>query len=246
MAVQFTSHQPSPQNISKGNIEGKNKTPKPPFPPPTSDRFDRTSFSSIKESNSGGPQSFTASKTSSYLHNNYLIGDEDAIDDSDSGRTTPVEKRMGEMAGMLNPHSTLHGLVCPCDGFKGWKSISVGGKVASRSFGDLTKLRMRWDWDTNVKKVDKMDLDGVEETVVPKVEEGKCPAGRSPLERLPMELLGKSWYFFSIIFDRSRRSLPLQQSDDSFIPDRVAIQVNDFSSRSRDIKLLCLPLENTG
>lgn len=101
---------------------------------------------------------------------------------------------------MLNPQSTLHGLVCPCDGFKGWKSISVGGKIASKSFGDLNKLRMRWDWEsTAMSKVDKMDLGGTEEVAVAKVEEGRYPAGQSPFEMLPMELLGKRDLFNSSI-----------------------------------------------
>ena len=96
------------------------------------------------------------------------------------------------MVGMLNPQSTLHGLVCPCDGFKGWKSISVGGKIASRSFGDLNRLRMRWDWETTAtSKMEKMDLDGTVEVPAAKVDEGRYPAGRSPFERLPMELLRK-------------------------------------------------------
>jgi hypothetical protein len=54
---------------------------------PTPDRADRTSFSSIKESNSGIAQSFTTSKTSSYLRNQYStdnIDDEDAIIDESS------------------------------------------------------------------------------------------------------------------------------------------------------------------
>jgi hypothetical protein len=121
-----------------------------------------------------------------------LNNDEDAIDDPDSGSTTPVGNRSEvQMVGMLNPQSTLHGFVCPCDGFKGWKSISVGGKIASKSFGDLAKLRMGWDWETKSKaKEEKMEADGVVEKT-PIVEEGKYPARQSPFERLPMELLGK-------------------------------------------------------
>lgn len=223
MAVQFSIQPQRPthpfsQTSSNANIDATNKNHKHSIPPPTSERIDRTSFSSIKESNSGGAQSFTDSKTSSYLRNEYsLAGNEDAVDDSDSGSATPVQQRMGEMTGMLNPHSTLHGLVCPCDGFKGWKSISVGGKIASKSFGDLTKLRMRWDWDTIAKKADKMDLDGWEEKVVAKVEEGRYPAGRSPFEMLPMELLGKSWHLF--IFIPEKESLATRSSTS----DRVAI-----------------------
>ena len=102
-----------------------------------------------------------------------------------------------QMVGMLNPQSALHGFVCPCDGFKGWKSISVGGKIASKSFGDLTKLRMGWDWETKAKaKEEKMVADSIVETTEPEVEEGKYRVGQSPFEKLPMELLGR--FTFSI------------------------------------------------
>jgi hypothetical protein len=56
--------------------------------PPASDRVDpRTSFSSIKENSSGVAQSFTDSKTSSYLRHAFeLDGSEDAIlDDAGTG-----------------------------------------------------------------------------------------------------------------------------------------------------------------
>src|SRR4051812_31699463 len=108
--------------------------------PALADRVDRTSFSSIKESNTGVAQSFTSSKTSSLER-----GSEEAIDD---GTTTPLEKVVGEDR-MLNPQSSLHGLICPCDSFRGWKNISIGGKVASKSFGDLRRLASRWDWQAN-------------------------------------------------------------------------------------------------
>jgi hypothetical protein len=123
---------------------------------PTSHKIDRTSFSSVKENTTGVAQSFTDSKTSSYLRHEYdLNGSEDAIlDDASSGSVTPVlEKRPGleSQVAMLNPQSTLHGLVCPCDGFRGWKAISIGGKTASKSFGDLRALSMRWEWDSKVQ-----------------------------------------------------------------------------------------------
>ena len=198
MAVDFSMLSTRPPKVpafppSTSNADATNGNRKRAIPPTTSDRVDRTSFSSIKESNSGGAQSFTDSKTSSYLRHQYsLAGNEHAIDDIDAARTTPVQQGGSAMVGMLNPQSTLHGLVCPCDGFKGWKSISVGGKIASRSFGDLNRLRMRWDWETTAtSKMEKMDLDGTVEVPAAKVDEGRYPAGRSPFERLPMELLRK-------------------------------------------------------
>jgi len=160
--------------------------------PPTTDRVDRTSFSSIKESHSGGvAQTFTDSKTSSYLRHQFTnekdrFLDEDAIFDdasSSSGTKTP-EARPGMLT---NPHSMLHGFVCPCDSFKGWKGISLKGRMASRSYGDLKGLGMRYDWET--RGGEQMDVDDAEKKII-KVK-GVYPAGQSPLERLPMELLGK-------------------------------------------------------
>jgi hypothetical protein len=153
--------------------------------PPTTDRVDRTSFSSIKENNAGVAQSFTDSKTSSYLRREFdFLESEDAIDDANSlssGFATPALTRTeGEMM-MLNPQSALHGLVCPCDSFRGWKSISIRGKIASKSFGDLRRLG-KFDWDAREEMGEKMDFGG----------KGDEPrAGQSPLEKLPMELLGE-------------------------------------------------------
>ena len=129
---------------------------------------DRTSFSSIKESDDGIAQSFTTSKTSSYLR----AEDEEVISD---GLITPPT--------MTNPQSALHGVVCPCNGFRGWKAISLRGKVASKSSGDLKALRNNFDWDV------KRD---VRAPVAARREDGRCEAGKSPLETLPMELLGTS------------------------------------------------------
>jgi hypothetical protein len=202
MAVELTMLPQRPRKVppfspsSNTNIGATQKNRKHSIPPSTPDRIDRTSFSSIKESNSGGAQSFTDSKTSSYLRHEYSLNiDEDAIDDSDSGSLTPVRN---EMVGMLNPQSTLHGFVCPCHGFRGWKSISVGGKIASKSFGDLAKLKMGWDWETRAEE-EKQKVE-VDEAVAENqliVEEGRYPAGQSPFEKLPMELLGKFVFYIS-------------------------------------------------
>jgi hypothetical protein len=170
--------------------------------PPTTDRVDRTSFSSIKESHSGGvAQTFTDSKTSSYLRNSFSStdrdeADEDAIlDDASSGSKTPPELQEVAKGMITNPHSMLHGFVCPCDSFKGWKGISIKGRIASKSYGDLKGLGMRYDWETRGRN--RMDIDdGVTKQVV-RIK-GRYPPGKSPLERLPMELLGK-FNFLSFI-----------------------------------------------
>jgi len=163
---------------------------------PISDRIDRTSFSSIKESNSGVAQSFTDSKVSSYLRHEFdLNGSEEAISDdgSSSGILTPLEKtvpKAEELPHMLHPHGHVNDFICPCVGFRGWKSISIGGKVASRSSGDLRKLAMGYDWySKDTSKFERMELD----VTTPEVrQDGGCyPAGQSPFEKLPTELLGK-------------------------------------------------------
>lgn len=163
--------------------------------PATPDRADRTSFSSTKESDTGGPQSFTNSKTSSYLRWEVGASDtEEAIDDTASFVSTespsPVEL-LPEEAKMLNPQSTLHGLVCPCDSFRGWKNISIGGKVASKSFGDLRRLALRWDWEQSEEQAKKLNIP-LHVTPDLKKKDGTYLPGQSPFEKLPMELLGKS------------------------------------------------------
>ncbi|KAL3426678.1 leucine Rich Repeat domain-containing protein [Phlyctema vagabunda] len=150
----------------------------PRLPPSNLDRTDRASFSSVKENHSGLTQSFTDSKTSSYLRNQLEYPDE-AIDDTPSpGVTTPTdESRI--MLPLSQPHSALHGFVCPCEGFRGWKQISLGGKIVSKSSGDLKSLAGGWEWETR-KEVLRPNV----------VKEERSQMGLSPFERLPMELLG--------------------------------------------------------
>ncbi|KAI9046740.1 hypothetical protein LZ554_009478 [Drepanopeziza brunnea f. sp. 'monogermtubi'] len=210
--------------LSKDKATGKETVPYLPDKrtskaqaPPTSDRIDRSSFSSFKESHSGGvAQTFTESKTSSYLRNQYSTSDENAIDDSSSGSRTPpelVEERPEAGRGMLtNPHSLLHAFVSPCDGFVGWKTISVGGKKASKSFGDLREA-LRWSWDESGDVV----MRNMDVGEVTKSENGLCPAGESKLEKLPQELL-------------------------SAIIDRLAVDIppNGFAARNVDLMSLLL------
>ena len=162
--------------------------------PALADRADRTSFSSTKESDTGVAQSFTNSKTSSYLRWEVGVsGSDEAIDDTVSstsgGSNSPVEL-LPEETNMLNPQSTLHGLVCPCDSFRGWKNISIGGKVASKSFGDLRRLALRWDWEANDEQTKQFNIPL---HVGPdlKKRDGTFLPGQSPFEKLPMELLGE-------------------------------------------------------
>jgi hypothetical protein len=145
--------------------------------PPVSDRQERTSFASFTEDRSAVAQSFIDSKTSSYARPS-----EDAIDDFVSAENSPLEQ--GNCHGypynvsITNPSSMLHGFVCPCEGFRGWKQISVGGRAASRSFSDLRIFTKGFTWDTPAKASTKS-------------KKPRYEAGQSLLERLPVELLSK-------------------------------------------------------
>jgi hypothetical protein len=97
----------------------------------------------------------------------------------------------------------LHGFVCPCDGFRGWKGISVRGRVASKSFGDLKGLGMRWDWESENGVEDRMDRMDLDEKPLVKIK-GRWPAGQSPLESLPIELLGEFISFLDAVFGLGR------------------------------------------
>lgn len=89
---------------------------------------------------------------------------------------------------LTNPQSFLQPFVCPCDSFKGWKGISLSGRIASKSFGDLKALGSRWEWTSPNVVDDRMDVD-FEASQVTESIDGSFPAGQSPLELLPMELL---------------------------------------------------------
>jgi len=138
---------------------------------------DRTSFSSFRENNhSTTAQAFFDSKTSSYGR-----ASEEAIDDLDEFVTNAPQsgpKASGYMSSLTNPNSVLHGHVCPCVGFTGWKQITIGGRTASRSSGDLRKLGKIWAWETLSSTSDSSSRVDV-----------RSPAGQAPIEKLPVELL---------------------------------------------------------
>ncbi|RDW68272.1 hypothetical protein BP5796_08929 [Coleophoma crateriformis] len=174
----------APQSLREKPQLHRCRTPLPPR--------DRSSFSSVKENKSGVAQSFTDSKTSSYLRR----GSEDAVDDSpsSSGCSTPRDDA-DVMLPLTNPHSALAGFVCPCEGFRGWKQIRVLGKTVSRSSGDLRGLAGSWEWEAR-KEVLQENV-----TVLKDQESTDARPGNSPLERLPMELLGS-------IIDRLAMDIP--------------------------------------
>ena len=126
----------------------------------------RSSFSSVRENDDGLAQTFTRSKISSYTQ-----GMEEVFDES----PTAEIPQPSFQAPLTQPHSRLHGFWYPADSFRGWKTIPIKGKAASRSCEDLHKLSMTWS--------------------VPPPVVAKPPnhyaTGTSPLEGLPSEVLGR-------------------------------------------------------
>jgi hypothetical protein len=165
--------------VSEGMETGKTLKLVPHFiTPPTSDHQARTSFASFREDRKAIAQSFIDSTVSSFAS-----ASEEAIDDSASQQSQDIDHGFCHSTDSFNmsithPHSMLHSFICSCNGFRGWKQISVGGKTASKSFGDLRILSRGFTWDTATKT-------GYET-------KSRYPAGNAPFERLPMELLGKS------------------------------------------------------
>lgn len=135
----------------------------------------RSSFASIRENDSDLAQTFSYSKLSSLL----ASADDEAVEDYPTG--SPTESAMVEtrfFPPVTRPGSKLQGYWSPADSFRGWKSIDVKGKLASKSFGDLQVLNTSWNRSANHCKVPST--------------KGTYPPGQSPFERLPIELLSKS------------------------------------------------------
>jgi hypothetical protein len=130
----------------------------------------RSSFSSVRENDDGLAQTFSRSKVSSYAQ-----VPEDVFDDSPSPSPF-VEKDQPVFAPPLTkPHSRLHGFFYPADNFRGWKTIPIKGKLASRSCEDLHKLHMTWSSPASPPAKPALE---------------KYTMGKSPLENLPNEILG--------------------------------------------------------
>lgn len=124
----------------------------------------RSSFSSVRENDDGLAQTFTRSKVSSYTQ-----VPEDVFDESPSAEISQPSFQ----PPLTQPHSKLHGFFFPADSFKGWKQIPIKGKKASRSCEDLHKLHMTWS----------------SPAPAPRKASNTYPAGTSPLELLPSEIL---------------------------------------------------------
>lgn len=130
----------------------------------------RSSFSSTREDDTDLAQAFTSSKVSSYINQ-----EEQAVHDS---QPRPQLGTMIQQAvffpPVTRPDSRLHGDWFPAESFKGWKQINVKGRLASRSFSDLSSLSLAW-------------------TAHAVPHQRRRPsgnyAGDAPIERLPLELL---------------------------------------------------------
>ncbi|KAI9816119.1 MAG: hypothetical protein M1832_005126 [Thelocarpon impressellum] len=144
-----------------------------PSPPPSGSRLqrvERTSFSSVKEDDCGGPQSFLDSSASS-SRPTAGGGGADDHDTADAMATTVA----------IQTPSFCY----PCGRFKGWKDIRLRGRGMSKSSGDLRLLGgdklQGWEWEKSPERLDAAVPDRP-------VAQPYSP-GQSPLERLPVEIL---------------------------------------------------------
>lgn len=157
----------------------------------------RSSFSSVRENDSDLAQTFTSTKVSSYSQPLETAAaaavddDDDDLQRPSSSLSSSLSSPPPEMATTTTttrqflppktqPQSKLHGCWFPAvaaDGFQGWKQIDVRGRQASRSFGDLQALRIVWSAPATSNKPAKLP--------------GRPTPGQAPIERLPLELLGK-------------------------------------------------------
>ncbi|KAK0386403.1 hypothetical protein NLU13_6240 [Sarocladium strictum] len=138
-----------------------------------SEKTARSSFSSVRENDDGLAQTFTRSKVSSYLP--------DQVFDESPTEELP-QPTYGFRPPLTQPHSRLHGFIVPADSFKGWRSIPIKGKQASRSCEDLHKLHMTWSPPPEFSKAIAEEE--------PKAVSSPAP-GQARLENLPSEVLGQ-------------------------------------------------------
>jgi hypothetical protein len=179
--------------------------------PATPEKMGRSSFSSVRENDDGIAQNFTSSKVSSYAQ-----GFEEAVDDSSSVDMADTEF----IPPLTQPFSKLHGTWYPANSFKGWKQIHVRGKAKTRSFGDLQILHSMWN-----------------SPALPARGNDKYAPGSAPIERLPMELIGKLG-LVSRIIDRISNSPIVTGSMIELLV--VDIPPNGVSARNVDLMALLL------
>lgn len=136
----------------------------------------RSSFSSIREDDQDLAQAFTTSKVSVYAHRQ-----DEAVDDEQLQVHLPLLGTMVSQADFFppvtRPDSRLHGNWFPADNFKGWKQINVKGRLASRSFSDLTSLNLAWHAHSAPAFQRRRPSQNL--------------PGAAPIEKLPLELLSQ-------------------------------------------------------
>jgi hypothetical protein len=152
--------------MKNANAIGRSNSP--------SEKTARSSFSSVRENDDGLAQTFTRSKVSSYLP--------DPVFDETPSEELP-QPNFGFQPPLTQPHSRLHGFIVPADSFKGWRSIPIKGKQASRSCEDLHKLHMTWSPPPE-------PADSEDQAQSAKEPETPAP-GHARLENLPSEVLGQ-------------------------------------------------------
>ena len=126
------------------------------------------------------------SKASSYLRKQ--LDSEEAINNTLSRVAALENMRTGRK---VPSQCNNCGSVCPGDKFRGWREISIRGKMATKSCEDLRVLEIggRCGWEANNRGNMDRDTDEGLEVKREKGESRRHPVGQSPLESLPMELL---------------------------------------------------------
>ena len=154
-------------------------SPSPPLLPsgPVPRLIDRGSFSSVKEDDCGIAQSFTDSKESTFhLPLDNVVADSGAPD-STTATTLAIQ---------------APAFCCPCGQFRGWKEVHLKGRAFSRSYGDLKLLggdgTQGWEWGKSPLKSTPPAVP--RQPPAKKAEPKPYPPGKSPLENLPVEILG--------------------------------------------------------
>ncbi len=138
-------------------------------------RGERTSFVSIREDDGGLAQTFLDVKPA--------VADPDDHPENHqecSCEDEETERELNEsmaMALILQPQPACY---CPCGRLDRWKRIRLGGRQMSRSTEDLRAI-----WRGDGEEVSMPAPKRVKATPP------KYAAGQSPLEQLPMEVLGE-------------------------------------------------------
>lgn len=112
---------------------------------------------------------------------------------------------------------------CPCSGFLGWKQIRLGGRKLSKSYSDLRLLGRNhsrgWAWDDTNDRFSSKTVDTK-----------KPPPKGTPIDKLPVEILGKESLF-------SELSHKLRLHDVVEIISYLAVDVppNGYTPRNVDL-----------